>query len=383
MSKAFFRYEDVPLLMASEGQSPVLVFADNATLSASQPIDATKFVDDHQISFALQSGDIKFTGAYESGFLMGPPNGPGIKFPNSLEVLKSGSKISYPGGQSLIVSEDVNPGDYHIKVRSTGVTTLRYSEDIENGEIETLRNYSAGGPTKGNLSITYYMNTGNIQSFFDVTGLIDSTIYPQVNEGRVTGCLGDYFFDDAYIREMSFSAQPFQPIQTSVNLDVYGNIRYVAGNAESITSNYGSLRDQQRTVPSSVNTTIEGSSEVGISYPLSFTYSISADRKTSFQVPVSGNEDPGGELPSRVTKEAINITAKINGERLDPFLKITGKRADLNIKLSDIGFNESFTDNNFGVLKEFKLYGVIDSSNLSVSDAGYLQGGATVKQSYR
>ena len=59
------------------------------------------------------------------------------------------------------------------------------------------------------------------------------------------------------------------------------------------------------------------------------------------------------------------------------------KRADLNIKLSDIGFNKSFTDSNFGVLKEFKLYGVIDSSNLSVSDAGYLQGGATVKQSYR
>ena len=199
MSKVFFRYEDVPLLMASEGQEPVLVFADNATLSASQPINARKFVDDHQISFALQSGDIYFNGAHASGFLMGPPNGPGIKLPNSIEVIKSGSKISYPGGQSLIVNEDVYPGDYHIKVRSTGETTLRYSEDIEYGEVETLRNYSAEGPTKGNLSITYYMNTGNIHSFFDVTGLIDPAVYPQVNEGRVTGCLGDYFFDDAYM----------------------------------------------------------------------------------------------------------------------------------------------------------------------------------------
>ena len=383
MSKVFFRYEDVPLLMASEGQEPVLVFADNATLSASQPINARKFVDDHQISFALQSGDIYFNGAHASGFLMGPPNGPGIKLPNSIEVIKSGSKISYPGGQSLIVNEDVYPGDYHIKVRSTGETTLRYSEDIEYGEVETLRNYSAEGPTKGNLSITYYMNTGNIHSFFDVTGLIDPAVYPQVNEGRVTGCLGDYFFDDAYIREMSFSAQPFQAIQTSVNLDIYGNIRYVAGNAETITSDYKCIKEEQRTVPSAVNTKIEGSEDAGISYPLNFTYSIAAERKVSFQVPVSGNKDPGGELPSRVTKDAINITAKINGERLDPFLKITGKRADLNIKLSDIGFNKSFTDNNFGVLQEFKLYGVIDSSNLSVSDAGYLQGGATIKQSYR
>jgi hypothetical protein len=371
------------LLMASEGQEPVLVFADSATLSASQPINARKFVDDHQISFALQSGDIKFTGAYESGFLMGPPNGPGVKLPNSIEVLKSGSKISYPGGQSLIVHEDLYPGDYHIKVRSTGDTTLRYTEDIENGEVETLRNYSAEGPTKGSLAVTYYMNTGNIQSFFDVTGLIDPKVYPQVNEGRVTGCLGDYFFDDAYISEISFSAQPFQPIQTSAKLDIYGNIRYVAGNAEKITSDYGCIKEDQKTVPSAVNTKVEGSEDAGISYPISFSYTINAQRKPSFQLPVSGNKDPNGELPARVTKEAINITAKINGEKLDTFLKITGKRADLNIKLSDIGFNKSFTDSNFGVLKEFKLYGVIDSSNLSVSDAGYLQGGATVKQSYR
>ena len=383
MSKAFFRYEDVPLLMASEGQEPVLVFADSASLSASQPISARKFVDDHQISFALQSGDIHFNGAHESGFLMGPRNGPGVKLPNSIEIIKSGSKIAYPGGQSLIVHEDLYPGDYHIKVRSTGDTTLRYAEDIENGEIETLRNYSAEGPTKGSLAVTYYMNTGNIQSFFDVTGLIDPKVYPQVNEGRVTGCLGDYFFDDAYISEISFSAQPFQPIQTSAKLDIYGNIRYVAGNAEKITSDYGCIREEQRTVPSAVNTKVEGSEDAGISYPISFSYTINAQRKPSFQLPVSGNKDPNGELPARVTKEAINITAKINGEKLDTFLKITGKRADLNIKLSDIGFNKAFTDNNFGVLKEFKLYGVIDSSNLSVSDAGYLQGGATVKQSYR
>jgi len=383
MSKAFFRYEDVPLLMASEGQEPVLVFADSASLSASQPISARKFVDDHQISFALQSGDIHFNGAHESGFLMGPRNGPGVKLPNSIEIIKSGSKIAYPGGQSLIVHEDLYPGDYHIKVRSTNDTTLRYAEDIENGEIETLRNYSAEGPTKGSLAVTYYMNTGNIQSFFDVTGLIDPKVYPQVNEGRVTGCLGDYFFDDAYISEISFSAQPFQPIQTSAKLDIYGNIRYVAGNAEKITSDYGCIKEDQKTVPSAVNTKVEGSEDAGISYPISFSYTINAQRKPSFQLPVSGNKDPNGELPARVTKEAINITAKINGEKLDTFLKITGKRADLNIKLSDIGFNKAFTDSNFGVLKEFKLYGVIDSSNLSVSDAGYLQGGATVKQSYR
>jgi len=383
MSKPFLRYEDVPLLLASEGEQPTFVFANQASISVSQPIGAKKFVDDHQISFALQTGDIYFNEAHQSGFLMGPPNGPGIKLSNSIEILKSGSKISYPGGQSLVVDEDVLPGDYYIKVRSTGETTLRYDEDIEYGEIEVLRNYAAEGATKGSLSVTYYMNTGNIHSFFDVTGLIDNSAYPQVNEGKVTGCLGDYFFDNAYIRDISFSAQPFQVIQTTANLDIYGNIRYVEGNADRITSNYGCSKEDQRTVPHALNTKINGSSEVGINYPLDFTYSISANRTPCFELPISGNQDTNGEIPTRVTKEAINITAKIRGEKLDPYLKITGKRANLNIQLKDLGFETGFTDSKFGILKEFSLYGVINSNDLSVSEGGYLAGGASVKQSYR
>ena len=385
MRKPFLRYEDVPLLMASEGESPVLVFANNATFSVSQPINVKKYVDDHQISFALQTGDVHFSSAHESGFLMGPPMGPGIKLPESIEVVKSGSRISYPSGQSLIVSEDLYPGDYHIKVRSTGETTLRFNEDIEHGEIEVLRNYSADGPTKGSIAVVYYMNTGNISSFFDVTGLINPQAYPQVNEGKVTGCLGDYFFDNAYVRDISFSAQPFQVIQTSVNLDVYGNIRYVEGNAKKIISEYESscVRNGQRTVPHAINTKIEGSSDVGINHPINFSYSISASRNPAFHLPISGNQDTRGEVPVRVTKESIDIVAKINGEKLDPYLKITGKRADLKVKLSDIGFSPEFTDNNLGTLKEFSLYGVMHTNDLSVSEAGYLQGGASIKQSYR
>ena len=89
------------------------------------------------------------------------------------------------------------------------------------------------------------------------------------------------------------------------------------------------------------------------------------------------------------------------GEKLDPYLQITGQRADLNVKLSDIGFSKEFTDNNPRLLGEFRLignvvypeqtqemqllesYGVVDSDNLSVSDQGYLQGRASIKQSYR
>ena len=90
---------------------------------------------------------------------------------------------------------------------------------------------------------------------------------------------------------------------------------------------------------------------------------------------------------------------QLQGEKLDPFLKLTGQRADVTIKLSDLGFEESYSDNNFGELKEFRLlgnlilpdevpqemkqYGVVDQDALSVSEGGFLRGRATVKQSYR
>ena len=387
MSKPFLRYEDVPLLLASSGQDPVLVFANNATLSVAQPLGAKHFTDDCAISFALQTGDITFVGEEEKTFLMGPPAGPGIKLSDSIEVVKSGSKIVYPGGQSLLVAQDVYPGDYHITVQSTGDTVLRYEEDIEMGEIEVLRNYAAQEAAKGTLAVTYYMNTGNIHSFFDVSGLIDPDVYPQVQEGKVTGCIGDYFFDNAYIRDLSFQAQPFQVIQTSINLDIYGTLRYVEGNGTEIIYNYDKvcprLREEQLTVPHGMTTNVDGLSDVGIKYPLGFSYSIAATRNTVFELPISGNLDESGEIPTRVSKENIVISANIQGNNLSPYLKITGKRADLTINLQDIGFSKEFTDNNFGKLNEFKIYGVLESNNLRVSEGGFLEGSVSVKQEYR
>ena len=169
---------------------------------------------------------------------------------------------------------------------------------------------------------------------------------------------------------------------------------------QKITDDYPcGIRKDQRTVPHAINTKIGGIKDAGIEYPLNFSYNIAATRNPSFQVPVSGNDDPLGDVPARVTKEAITITAKIQGEKLDPHLKITGKRADLTVELSDIGFSKEFTDNNFGLLKKFHLegelvlpqpqpallkdYGVVDEDALSVSEGGFLQGSATVKQAYR
>lgn len=397
--KPFYRYEDVPLLLAAEGESPVMVFAQSASISANQPLEAKKFIEDYNISFALQDEDIYFQEAHESGFLLGPPEGPGAKLPESIEVIRSGQKIAYPNGQALYLAEDLLPGDYHIKVRSTGETRLDLREDIPYGEAEVVRNYAAQGPIRGRLSISYYMNTGNLHTFADLTGLMDPTIYPQVNEAKMTGALGDYHFHDIYLSEMSFDAQPFQPIRANVELDVYGKMEYVEGFADSITSDYGCLKEEQLTVPHAVNTKILGADGIGIEYPLSFSYNIMANRVPEIPVPISGYSDTEGELPTRVAKNEIDITIQIQGEKLDPFLKIEGQRADVTVKLSDLGFDSDYSDNNFGQLKEFRLlgnlvlpeevpqelkqYGVKDQDALSISEGGFLQGRATVKQSYR
>ncbi|GEM_PF-3750300 len=399
MSKPFYRYEDVPVLLATKGSEPIMVFASSAGLSASQPIEAKKFLEDHNISFALQTGDVHFTGAYESGFLMGPRNGPGVKMPESVETIPSGYKIAYPGGQSLYLTEDLSAGDYYIKVRSTGDTLLDYDRDIEYGEVDVLRNYAASNVVRGVLNISYYMNTGNLHTFANLTGLLDPNIYPQINEEKITGSFGDYIFEDAYLRELNFSAQPFQPIESRLSIDIYGKMEYREGLSQSILDDYGCLKENQFSIPHAVNTKLVGASGIGINYPLNFDYTISSQRSPEVPVPLSGKISEDGEVPVRVTKDNIDITIKIQGEKLDPFLKISGQRANVTVELSDIGFNKEFTDNNEGLMNKFSLagsliypdmpsqklrdYGVVEEDNLSVSEGGFLKGTATIKQSYR
>jgi hypothetical protein len=368
----------------------------------SQQINSKKFDDDYKISLAMQTGDIYFPEAMESGFILGPKDGPAYKVPESIEVIRAGAKISFPSEQSLVLTEDLHPGDYHVKVRSTGETLLSYNDDIEFGEVDVVRHYAAENGARGNLSISYYMNTGSIHSFFDITGLVNKEIYPQVHEGKITGSLGDYKFNDAYIKELSFSARPYEIIEARVSIDIFGTLEYESGISEDLINNgYYCTRQEQITVPHAVGTQIDGIKNIGMEFPLDFTYTVSTERLPTYEMDTSGNLGEGGEVPVRVNKQSIDITAQIMGEKLDPYLQITGQRADLNVRLSDIGFSKEFTDNNQGLLGEFRLignvvypeqtqemqllesYGVVDSDNLSVSDQGYLQGRASIKQSYR
>jgi hypothetical protein len=277
---------------------------------------------------------------------------------------------------------------------------LSHDKDVPYGEVDVIRQYAAERGAAGSLDITYYMNTGNIYSFFDITGLVDQEIYPQVHEGKITGSLGDFTFDNAYIREITFDAVPYQPVQTTVSIDIYGALNYQEGISENVISNdYYNYRNKQKSIPHGLTSKIEGIENVGMEYPLEFNYSISVDREPAYELPLSGKLSENGEVPTRVNKKSIDVTAEVVGEKLDPFLKITGQRAELKISLNDLGFSKDFTDNNLGEMREFKLvgnlvypepipqdlvsYGIVDRDTISVSEGGYLRGRASIKQSYR
>tara|TARA_Y100000361_G_scaffold153900_1_gene177156 strand:+ start:1395 stop:2597 length:1203 start_codon:yes stop_codon:yes gene_type:complete len=400
VSKKFYRYEDVPLMLASKDDDPVLIFANNVSLGVNQQINVKKFTDDYRISIGLQTGDVFIASGERRDFVLGPRNGPGVPISESLEVAKSGQKIIFPSGQSIYLTSDAEPGDYYISVEAREDTLLRYEEDLEYGELEVLRSYAADYGVKGTLNVDYYMNTGNMQSFFDLTGLSDINSYPQVDESPVSGSFGDYKFDHAYLREISFDARAFEPVSTRAVFDVFGTLEYVEGLSEQIiNSDYGCNVREQLTVPHGLRTTINGADSIGMESPIGFSYSISCQRNPEYNIPIKGNDDQMGELPVRVTKENVDVEVRIDGEKLDPYLKITGQRAEISVSLSDIGFRDDFSDNNFGELKNFNLvgnlvypepvpeilasHGVMESDTLSVGVGGYLRGSASIKQSFR
>jgi hypothetical protein len=400
MIKPFKRYEDTPVLIAHEGRDPVFIFANDASIGVSQTIYSKKFNEDYKIAFAYIKEDLFFEKGKEYDLLLGSQAGRGSKIPESIEVIRKGTKISYPSKKSLIVNQDAYPGDYRIRVISTGDMFLSHDKDVPYGEVDVIRQYAAERGAAGSLDITYYMNTGNIYSFFDITGLVDQEIYPQVHEGKITGSLGDFTFDNAYIREITFDAVPYQPVQTTVSIDIYGALNYQEGISENVISNdYYNYRNKQKSIPHGLTSKIEGIENVGMEYPLEFNYSISVDREPAYELPLSGKLSENGEVPTRVNKKSIDVTAEVVGEKLDPFLKITGQRAELKISLNDLGFSKDFTDNNLGEMREFKLvgnlvypepipqdlvsYGIVDRDTISVSEGGYLRGRASIKQSYR
>ena len=375
----YIRYEDVPVVIGSLDKDPEFIFANNISFDISQSLEPKRFLDDYVISLA-HTGDLEFSAGDVKTVLMGPPFGPGMKLPSSIETIPSGTLVSFPTGNSLYVESGVGSGDYYVKLRAKEDTLLSLETDMANGEFEVTRNYSTTSPVKGSLSIEFFLNTGTVQSFFNLTGLLGNEIYPKINETKITGFFGNFFFDNGYIESLSFSARAFSPYLANASIALFGNLRYDEDNIDNFYSNPDF--NKQKTLPHSVGTQVSGLNYVGMDSITAFSYSIDCARSYGFEMPTGGNSSESGTVPVRGSKKEIDINCRLMGNNLNPYLTLSGKRAQIKVNVEDIGFKK-FTDQSSALLHQFETYGVIQSENISAGAGGYLEGSVTTKQTYR
>jgi len=375
----YIRYEDVPVVIGSLGNAPEFIFGRGVSLNLDQSLATKRFLDDHVLGFT-STGDVNFAAGEIKQLLLGSPYGPALPLPSSMEKLESGTLISFPTGNQLYINSGASPGDHYVEVRAEKNLTLSFDEDLQNGEIEVTRAYSTPSPIGGNLNVNFFINTGTLQSFFNLTGLLSEDSYPRVNEARITGFFGNFFFDNAYLEALSFSVRAFSPYMAQASIKVFGALRYDENNIDNF---YNSPNfNRQKTLPHAVGTEISGIEGVGMDSLTSFNYSISCERGYDFEIPTGGNADLKGEVPVRASKKNTEIECSLEGNNLNPYLKLSGERAQITVLVKDMGF-KGFPDESFGTLSQFSIYGVVEKNSLSVADGEHLQGAVNVRQSYR
>jgi len=375
----YIRYEDVPVVIGSLNQEPSFVFSNEVSLSIQQSLPVKRYIDDHVVSFT-NTGDITFAANEVKTLTFGSQGGPSMPAPDSIEMIPKGTLISFPTGNKLYFEENVFPGSYFAKIKAQNACTLSTSVDCENGEIEVNRNYSTDNPIAGDLVVNFYVDSGNLKSFFNLTGIFSENDYPRVNENKVTGFFGNYFFDDAYLESLNFSCRAFYPFTATARLKTFGTLRYESSNIDNFFNN--PEYNAQKNLPHGARTNIVGKEGVGMTTNLSFDYTINSSRNYDFNIETGGANGLEGELPVRATKEETVTALRIEGENINPYLTLSGKRANLKIQLEDIGFT-NFEHDSRGKLNSFEVYGPIVAQDLSVGDGSYLRGSVTVQDTYR
>jgi hypothetical protein len=384
----FLTYEDVPLYLAVSGKGGEHVYAESASLSIEHNTAVTRQIEDNilricefgtgstmnYVSPAFVADEI-YTG------VSGPSGGPPMPLSTSIFKIPSGTKITFPNGKHLYFNNNIQPEghDYLIELRSeSGGWSLTQGE-AQSGYFEPIYNYATQSPIEGSLSVNFYINTGNLQSFFNVTGLSNPNQYPPIDEEKITGYLGDFVFSDAYLTSFNFGLSPNSISQASASFKVYGTLQ----KDSSVTSNYySSSIYEQQSIAHGQDSTVIGSSDLGLSHVTSFNYSINVDRSPRYSIPTGSSQSDVGLVPDRVSKKSTIIQMSIEGENLDPDILVdgfNGKRANLKASVRDLNYDWS-EENANGFMHEFECSGVVKNQNLSVGSAGYLNGSISVEQ---
>ena len=387
----FLPYEDVPLFLSVEGKSGEFIFAETASLSVNQKLEEHRQLDDNifQICSNNEGSSMSyvphdFVANSDKIVCLGPSGGPPKPLATSIYKIPSGTKITFPNSKHLYFSEDIFPNghNYTASVYSKSGSFNLSQEEAQSGYFEPIFNYSTQSPVQGKLDVNFYVDTGNLKNFFNITGLSDPTLYPPIDEEKITGFLGEFEFTDAYLNAFNFSLSLNSISQASASFNVYGALKH---KPHLLNNYYQSKNYSQSSIAHGQESNILGASEHGIDNPISFSYSIAVDRKASYAMPTGDQSSLEGNVPIRVSKRSTAVVMSLEGESINPDILIdgfNGKRANLSVNLSDLNY-DAFEDNSAGFLHQFNCSGVINSQSLSVQSDGYLNGAITVYQSLK
>ena len=75
-----------------------------------------------------------------------------------------------------------------------------------------------------------------------------------------------------------------------MSIDIFGTLDYQSGISEDLINNgYYCTRQTVITVPHAVGTQIDGIKNIGMEFPLDFTYTVKAERLPTYEMDPSGN----------------------------------------------------------------------------------------------
>jgi len=225
--------------------------------------------------------------------------------------------------------------------------------------VGSIIRYAPTAPLKGTLEFSHYL-TGVLHPFLNPLTAVEWTGEP------LRGNLGGIEFSSGYIKSLSFSVSPFQPIEVQSSLDIYGELSVeVSGKSDSAMRG---TREEAREIGHGARTYAAGT-DIGINSHLGFSYSVTTERNPV--VPI------GSGPPIRVTKENVRINMNVEGEDLGNVLTTTGYEATLDIYIHDV-----YGDAGATALGRFGCTGQAFSQNVSVGTNGYVRGSIGISQAY-
>lgn len=213
--------------------------------------------------------------------------------------------------------------------------------------------YSPTAPIQGKFQTQFYL-TGALPNFLKLENQSETPTRISFNQ---------FYIPSAYLTDLSFSVEPFQPVLVSTSYSFYHGLTTLNTDLNDTHTGFANTLKTLNGLSSYIVTTNRDTySENPKDFIVTnFDYSFSVEREPVLRVKES--------VPGRVAMKQINAQFGITANNLDGRLKIQGNSAVFSGVLRD--------NTNLATSTDFVLTGIIVDQNYSMSESNY--GISTVK----